>query len=98
MRKLIAILAVALAIPTMSFAGGEGRYQGVDPNSGDGIWIVDTKLGAVKYCYYIPDLSDFDQKIKQHQPELFDDKETSSKSWGGKLICDAWSIDNKLDK
>ena len=57
MRKLLAVLAVALAIPTMSFAGGEGRYQGVDPNSGDGIWIVDTKLGAVKYCSYIPDIA-----------------------------------------
>ena len=52
MRKLIAILAVALAIPTMSFAG-DARYQGIDPNSGDGIWIVDTKLGAVKYCSYV---------------------------------------------
>ena len=55
MRKLIAILAVALAIPTMSFALGEGRYQGVDPNEGDGIWIVDTKLGEVKYCSYLAD-------------------------------------------
>ena len=53
MRKLLAILSVALAIPTMSFAG-DGRYQGVTPSedTGDGIWIVDTKLGKAKYCSF----------------------------------------------
>ena len=51
MKKLIAILAVALAIPTMSFADDKGRYQGILSDN-VGIWIVDTKLGEVKYCRY----------------------------------------------
>ena len=54
MKKLLAILAVAIAIPTMSFAEGEGRYQGVAPvdPTYQGIWVVDTKLGTVKYCFF----------------------------------------------
>ena len=52
MKKLLAILAVALAIPTMSFAEGEGRYQGIaSPNDSDHIiFVVDTKTGNVKVC------------------------------------------------
>ena len=53
MKKLIAILAVALAIPTMSFADDKGRYQGIldDYPHSSMIWIVDTKTGLVKLCF-----------------------------------------------
>ena len=53
MRKLLAILAVALAIPTMSFADDKGRYQGVLVNDDQRtrIWVVDTKTGLVKLCF-----------------------------------------------
>ena len=51
MRKLIAILAVALAIPTMSLAEGEGRYQ-IASASGGGFFMVDTKTGMVRYCIF----------------------------------------------
>ena len=51
MKKLLAILVVALAIPTMGFAGGEGRYQGVSTNSkATFIFVVDTKTGKVRKC------------------------------------------------
>ena len=54
MRKLIAILAVALAIPTMGFAEGEGRYQGIAggtvPSGESYMWLVDTKTGSVTWC------------------------------------------------
>ena len=53
MKKLFAVLVVSLAIPTMGFAKGEGRYQGIIddyPNS-SAIWIVDTKTGLVKLCF-----------------------------------------------
>ena len=50
MRKLIAILAVTLAIPTMSFAEGEGRYQIV--STGDlMVFVLDTKTGLLKFCH-----------------------------------------------
>ena len=52
MRKLIAILAVTLAIPTMSFAEGEGRYQMVVQTGGGGwIFILDTKTGDLTQCH-----------------------------------------------
>ena len=54
MRKLIAILAVVLAMPTMSFAGGEGRYQAYVLYQGTGNYarflILDTKTGKMKMC------------------------------------------------
>ena len=58
MKKLLAILVVALAIPTMSFAGGEGRYQmlGLFIHSDRGIeahrsfLVLDTKTGKVRIC------------------------------------------------
>ena len=53
MRKLLAILVVALAIPTMSFAKGEGRYQALllDPTENQGIFLIlDTKTGKMKVC------------------------------------------------
>ncbi len=55
MRKLLAILAVALAIPTMSFALGEGRYQIASLNIADqphitGVWVIDTKTGLLRFC------------------------------------------------
>ena len=49
MKKLIAILAVALAIPTMSFAKGEGRYQIASGGSIE-VWVLDTKTGSLRYC------------------------------------------------
>ena len=59
MRKLLAILAVALALPTMSFAEGEGRYQMIEvtvikptKTTKDfiGVWILDTKTGKLNLC------------------------------------------------
>mgnify|MGYP006135547927 CR=1 FL=1 len=51
MKKLIAILALALAIPTMSFAGDAGRYQGIAggtaPSGESYMWLVDTKTGSL---------------------------------------------------
>ncbi|MBL6854733.1 MAG: hypothetical protein ISQ88_00010 [Rhodobacteraceae bacterium] len=52
MKKMIAILAVTLAIPTMSFAEGEGRYQMVIANGASNtFFILDTKTGAVSMCH-----------------------------------------------
>jgi len=55
MRKLLAILVVALAIPTMSFAGGEGRYQMLNLYIENkplitGVWVLDTKTGLLRWC------------------------------------------------
>ena len=50
MKKLLAILAVALAIPTMGFALGEGRYQ-MMKIEGYAIWVLDTKTGFLRLCY-----------------------------------------------
>lgn len=53
MRKLLTVLAVALAIPTMSYAGGEGRYQALllEPNKNQGVFLIlDTKTGKMKLC------------------------------------------------
>ena len=57
MRKLIAILAVALAIPTMSFADQVGRYQIASAASG-GFFMLDTENGWVRYCFF-----DFSKKL-----------------------------------
>jgi hypothetical protein len=58
MGKLLAILALAVAIPTMGFAGGEGRYQvmGLDININKSVsdtksfLVLDTKSGMVRIC------------------------------------------------
>ena len=52
MRKLLAILAVALVIPTMSFALGEGRYQIVNAcqTGVPCVWVIDTKTGLLRFC------------------------------------------------
>ena len=63
MRKLIAILAVALAIPTMSFALGEGRYQMIKLTESS-VWILDTKTGMLKSCGMHYQLDDNGRKIK----------------------------------
>ena len=50
MKKLIAILVVALAIPTMSYAGGEGRYQMLKSEARLTVWVLDTKTGMLRTC------------------------------------------------
>ena len=57
MGKLIATLALALAIPTMGVALGEGRYQmmGLDinmnqPKVDKSFLVLDTKSGMVRIC------------------------------------------------
>ena len=49
MKKLIAILAVTLAMPNMGYAGGEGRYQMLKIST-SAVWILDTKTGMLRIC------------------------------------------------
>ena len=57
MKKLLAVLAVAIAIPTMSFAGGEGRYQIASAPNPKGssshhyVWVLDTETGVLRMCH-----------------------------------------------
>ena len=80
MKKLLAILVVALAIPTMGFAGGEGRYQmlGLFTHSDRGIeanrsfLVLDTKTGKVRICetygsYNISNIRCGEEKDTQQQ-------------------------------
>ena len=69
MRKLLPILVVALAIPTMGFALGEGRYQmmGLDinmnqPKVDKSFLVLDTKSGMVRIC--TADFANFSSPIK----------------------------------
>ena len=49
MKSIAALLALTIALPTMSLAK-EGRYQGVQVDNGM-IFIVDTRTGdVVKRC------------------------------------------------
>ena len=50
MKSIAALLALTIALPTMSLAK-EGRYQGVAVNGGTMILIIDTRTGdVVKRC------------------------------------------------
>ena len=69
MGKLIATLALALAIPTMGVALGEGRYQmmGLDinmnqPKVDKSFLVLDTKSGMVRIC--TADFANFSSLIK----------------------------------
>tara|TARA_B110000438_G_scaffold104174_1_gene102889 strand:- start:250 stop:504 length:255 start_codon:yes stop_codon:yes gene_type:complete len=69
MGKLIATLALALAIPTMGVALGEGRYQmmGLDinmnqPKVDKSFLVLDTKSGMVRIC--TADFANFSSPIK----------------------------------
>tara|TARA_B100000767_G_C19424304_1_gene393241 strand:- start:75 stop:284 length:210 start_codon:yes stop_codon:yes gene_type:complete len=48
MKKLLAILVLAIAIPTMSYAG-DGRYQ-IASGGKIEVWVLDTKTGSLRYC------------------------------------------------
>ena len=69
MGKLIATLALALAIPTMGVALGEGRYQmmGLDinmnqPKVDKSFLVLDTKSGMVRIC--TADFANFSSPIE----------------------------------
>ena len=68
MKKLLAILVLAIAIPTMSYAG-DGRYQmmGLDinmnqPKVDKSFLVLDTKSGMVRIC--TADFANFSSPIK----------------------------------
>ena len=49
MRKLLVIMALALVVPNMGFALGEGRYQMIKVDKLF-VWVLDTKTGDLSLC------------------------------------------------
>ena len=80
MRKIIAIIAVAIAVPTVALADTVGRYQafsyvGMTKDGRGFAWVIDTQTGRLKLCV------------------LNEDVFSVQRDFNAPVICGLWSED-----